>query len=125
VLDRLLQQFGSSGGPFEVKVVTGQPSYHFGDGIRIGMRVAEDCYYVLLHRDAKGHYTPVSPRGSDDNMLRAGEKYVLPREGVIRVSPPAGREQFILICSKRETPLSGSPNRGDIALSTVTYEVME
>jgi len=123
VLEKL-RQVGSSG-PFEVKVVTGKPTYQVGDGIRIGMRTAEDCFYVLLHRDANGHYTPVSPRGAEENRLRAGEKYVLPTDGtVIRVRPPAGREQFILICSKRETPLSGG-RAAEIAVSTVTYEVIQ
>jgi len=110
------------------KVVVGRPSYRAGDGLKIGFRVDQDCFYLLVHRDSRGRYTLLAPTPSGDQKLRAGEKYAEPsgENRTLRITPPAGTEEVLLICSMRESDLdSWRPGARGVAVAVVRYQVEE
>jgi len=103
------------------------PVYRIDDELRLGYRSDRECYYALLHRDSEGSYTMLMPGRSDPQKLRKDKKYLFP--GTITISPPRGREEFILICAKREIDLgrivtSGADSiRGDVVVAVAEYEI--
>ncbi len=110
------------------KVVVGRPSYKPGDGLKIGFRVDEDCYYLLVHRDSGGHYTLLAPTASGAQKLHGGEKYAEPsgENRTLRITPPAGTEEVLLICSTSEADLnSWRPGARGVAVAVVRYQVEE
>ena len=110
-------------GNLDVKVVVGRPEYRVGEGMKIGFRASEDCYYVLLNRDSSGSLSVVAPLEGEADRLAGGERYALPRgQETIKVTGPGGREEVILICSKRPVNLNDA-NVSDLSISIARYEV--
>jgi subtilisin family serine protease len=126
-LERLLESAGADS-PIKPKVVVGRDVYHPGDGLKIGFKVEQDCYYLLIHRDSEGHYTLLAPSPNGDIRLRAGEKYSEPSgdDRTIRIRPPGGVEHVMLICAGAQADLeSWQPGTAGVAVAEAHYEIRE
>ena len=113
-----------SRGDLNLKVAVGRPEYRIGDGLKVGISADEACYYLLLGRDSRGDFAVISPLGDDRQRLRAGEKRAFPERGTIRVTGPPGRDEVILIGSRR--PLDPRTWRGEdsISVARISYRVV-
>jgi hypothetical protein len=124
VLERLWEMARDAGDRDDLRVVTGNPSYRIGDGLKVGIRSDRACNYMLVHRSSNGDFTVLAPdRG--DTRLRAGERYALPEGETWEVTAPAGRDGLMVICASREVELESwirNPNR-DVWFASVTYNV--
>jgi hypothetical protein len=118
--------------PFEVRISTGRKTYRAGDGMKIGIRCEVDCYYALLHTSAGG-LRVVAPREGDAKRLEAGRTVAFPSGGgILRVTPPAGREGFLLLASDQPIDLRALESlrfrdavSGRVAFGVVEYEIEE
>lgn len=114
---------GDQPSSIRVKVVVGRAEYQVGQGLKVGFTADEDCYYVLLNRDAEGNYSVIAPVTGEAARLNGGEKYALPRgEETLTVSGPGGSEEVILICSRQPIDLN-DPNVEGLSVAIAKYEV--
>jgi Subtilase family/Domain of unknown function (DUF4384) len=122
-LDRLMEN-ATDEGAFGAKIVTGSKTYRFGDGLKIGYRVREECHFMVIHRSAHGEYTVLAPTGGSDTTLRPNEPYKLAN---IEITPPAGVEHVILICSKDPIDIEKfrAGNDEGLSVSVVRYTIEE
>jgi hypothetical protein len=128
VLDRLRNKAAQGeASDLKINVVVGKKAYAVGEGLKIGMKASDDCYYMLVDRDASGKYTLISPQSGDEEQLRGGEKYALPRgKDVIRVTPPMGTEEIILVCARKQTDLrEWREDNADVSVTSVRFEVRD
>jgi hypothetical protein len=110
------------------KLVVGKQTYRIGDGLKIGFKVQEDCFYLLLHRSSEGEYTVLAQSRGGGGKLVAGEQYIEPsgENKTLRITPPAGTEEIILICSMAETDLNDwRDGDGGVEIVSVSYAVVE
>jgi len=114
---------GDRPGDIRVKVVVGRAEYRIGEGLRVGFTTEEDCYYVLINRDAVGNYSVIAPAEGESPRLIAGERYSLPRgEETLTVTGPGGEEEILLICSRQPIDLN-EPNVQGLSVAIAKYEV--
>ena len=115
----------SDANDLDVKVVVGKSEYRVGDGMKIGYRANQDCYFLLINRDANGNYSLVAPMDGEQERLQGGEKYALPRgQETIKVTGPGGPEEVILIASKRPIDLNNA-DPSQLSISIAKYEVIQ
>lgn len=112
------------GDGLEIKVVAGREEYRIGDGLKIGVTASQDCFYLLLGRDAQGQYAVIAPQDSADPRLRGGEKHVFPEAGSIRVTGPPGVDELVLIASRRRIDLNDWDSSVAIAVARASYRVV-
>jgi len=122
-LDRLMED-ATAEGPFGAKVAVGRATYRIGDSLKIGYRVREECHFLVIHRDSKGEYTVLAPTADHEMTLQPNEAYKLDN---IEVTPPAGVEYVILICSKEPIDLERfrAGNNDGLSVSVVRYTIEE
>jgi hypothetical protein len=100
---------------FLVRVITGRDLYKIGDGLKVGFKASETAAYLLFHRASTGEYTLLSPRGGSPASLTAGASYLLPsEEETFQITPPAGTEELILVCSKQPLDLNAAAAAGTL-----------
>lgn len=112
------------GDGLEINVVAGREEYRIGDGLKIGVTVSRDCFYLLLGRDAEGHYAVIAPQDGADPRLRGGEKRVFPETGSIRVTGPPGVDELVLIAARRRIDLNDWDSSAATAVARVSYRVV-
>ena len=109
----------------KIKVVVGRSEYRIGDGMKIGFTASEDCYYLLLGRDAQGNFTVISPLRGDAPRLRAGERRSLPEQGAIRVTGPVGRDEVLLLASRNRIRVENwRISAGRVVVARAAYRVV-
>jgi hypothetical protein len=126
-LDRLRSLAGNDS-RINPKVVVGKSTYRVGDGLKIGFKVEQDAYFILVHRSSDGEYTVLTSSDGGSGKLRAGEQYVEPsgENRTFRITPPAGTEEILLICSSREADLSDwQEGDGGVAIASARYVIEE
>ncbi|WP_448661514.1 DUF4384 domain-containing protein [Sphingomonas sp. CJ20] len=72
--------------------------YAVGDTISLTVSVARDAAVRVWLRDPSGKITPVIPARAEGEPIRvrAGERARLPRSGGLRITPPAGKYEFLV-----------------------------
>ena len=113
-----------SGRDLDLKVVVGRAEYRIGDGLKVGISADQACYYLLLGRDSRGEFAVISPLGDDRPRLRAGEKRAFPERGTIRVTGPPGRDEVILIGSRRPLDVRTWRSEASISVARTSYRVV-
>ena len=119
---------------FDAKVALHQPQsvYHYNQALKLSFRTSVQAHYVILDRDSSGAYAAVLPGSMEDRSpLDANRDYVYPANGVdrIRITPPEGHEELILICASEPLKLEElfRHNRDELkrklSISIVGYEV--
>jgi len=86
----------------------GNPTYFFGERIRIYTRVNQNAYVYLFNINADGQIDLILPNAySPNNYLRAGETRTFPEPGAryeFTIGGPAGIDQVLAVASRQ--PLS-------------------
>lgn len=86
--------------------------YRAGDVFSFTLRPSEDCYIAAWVVGADGVTTPLYPNALDSGrVFRKGVRATLPGAGdfQFRVTPPAGREQLVVVASTEPIDALASP----------------
>jgi hypothetical protein len=83
-----------------LKIAVDRPAgvYAVGDVIALTVSVSRDAAVRVWLREPSGKITAVIPSGPEGEpvRVRAGERARLPRSGGFRITPPAGRYEFLV-----------------------------
>lgn len=98
----LLLQNGK--GPIATSLLDGLES---GDGFRVRMRPAQECYLYLIAQRGRDDFRLMLPdrrtqRGK--NRLARGKEFTWPQEGWLRLDEKSGVERMYLILADRQIP---------------------
>jgi hypothetical protein len=83
--------------------VTDQYVFRTGDRIRLQVQSNTNGYFSIWAYAAEGPQPHFPKTELDNNFIKAGQIFSVP--GVLRFSPPAGDEKFIIFFSKAKTDL--------------------
>ncbi len=78
-----------------------------GDGFRVRMRPAQECYLYLIAQRGRDDFRLMLPdrrTGRGKNRLARGKDFTWPQEGWLRLDEKSGVERLYLILADRQIP---------------------
>jgi hypothetical protein len=102
-------------GQIGLDVTTSKTAYRIGETLQFTVRPSEDCYLAAWIIGADGVTTQIFPNAHErGRVFRKGISARLPGPSpyALRVAPPAGREQLVVVASSTPIPNTQPPPPG-------------